>query len=365
MNITAVLCLRNEGAFLLDWIAHHRACGVTHVVALSNDCEDGTDLVLDRLAELGAVTHIRNDGPHDKGGIQFTGLKLADRCEAVQRADWLLALDIDEFVNVHTGDRSLQALIASLPDATAITLTWRLFGNNGVVHYSDVPVPTQFTRAAPEILYWPWRAAMFKTLYRNDRTYRNLGVHRPRNPQPDRLGQARWYDCEGRELDPMFRTKRIFNTYGQPNYRLAQLNHYPLGAMESYLLKVDRGRAVHAQDRLGMDYWVERNWASEEDRTILSLAERVSAERAALSADAELAKLHADAVAWRKQRFETLMLDEPMRALFARLLMTPPARPLPLGAAQFLAGHAGRARDQSPDPDPYPDTSAKAHGNLT
>lgn len=97
MKITAVLCLRNEGACVLDWLAHHLACGVTHVVALSNDCQDGTDAILDRLSERGHVTHIRNDGPYDKGGIQFTGLKLAEKTEAVRSADWLLARDCAEF----------------------------------------------------------------------------------------------------------------------------------------------------------------------------------------------------------------------------------------------------------------------------
>lgn len=344
MKITAVLCLRNEGAFLLDWLAHHLACGVTHVVALTNDCQDGTDTMLDRLAELGHVTHIRNDGPYDKGGIQFTGLKLADKLPVVRQADWLLALDIDEFVNVHVGDRTLPALIDALPDATAITLTWRLFGNNGVVRYDDRPVPHQFLRAAPVIMYWPWRSAMFKTLYRNDKTYRNLGVHRPRNPSPDRLDQAQWYDGEGRQLDAMFRTRRIFNTYGQSNYKLAQLNHYPLGAMESYVVKSDRGRAVHSDHKLGMDYWVERNWATEEDTSILALNDRVAEQRAALADDKRLAKLHDKAVEWRKARFEALMLEEPNRALFARLLMAPPARALPIGAAQFLAGYATRAK---------------------
>lgn len=349
MKITAVLCLRNEAAFLLDWLAHHMACGVSHVVALSNDCQDGTDAMLDRLQALGHVTHLRNDGPYDKGGIQFTGLKLADKLPQTREADWLLALDIDEFVNVHVGDRSLPALIEALPDATAITLTWRLFGNCGVVKYDDIPLPQQFTQAAPRIMYWPWRAAMFKTLYRNDRTYRNLGVHRPRNPHPDRLDTARWFDGEGRALDPMFRTRRIFNTYGQSNYGLVQLNHYPLGAMESYVLKADRGRAVHSDDRLGMDYWVERNWCAEEDRSVLALTERTAQHRARLSEDPELQRLHNDAVAWRKARFDTLMLEEPNRALFARLLMCPPARPLPLGAAQFLAGHATRARQEDGD----------------
>ncbi|KUF11679.1 glycosyltransferase family 2 protein [Pseudoponticoccus marisrubri] len=343
MNITAVLCVRNEGAFLLDWLAHHLAAGITHVVALSNDCEDGTDALLDRLAALGHVTHLRNDGPHDKGGIQFTGLKMADRHPAIAAADWLIALDIDEFVNVHVGDRSLTALLEALPEADAITLTWRLFGNDGQVRFEDRPVPQRFTRAAPEIMYWPWRAAMFKTLYRNDGTYRKLGVHRPRSPDPERVEAARWVDGAGRALPAQFRKRRIFSDYGRPNYRFAQLNHYPLGDMESYVLKADRGRAVHADHALGMDYWVERNWSVAEDTTLLAL-NGVAAQRAAFAADPDLARLHCAAVDWRRARFEALMAQEPFRALFARLLMTPPSRPLSREAAQLLAAHATRAR---------------------
>ncbi|MFW2587497.1 glycosyltransferase family 2 protein [Sagittula sp. SSi028] len=348
MTITAVLCLRNEAAFVLDWMAHHLTCGIDHVVALSNDCDDGTDAMLDRLAEMGLVTHLRNDGPYDKGGIQFTGLKLADKCDAVRRAEWLLPLDIDEYVNVHVGDRRLPALLAALPDADAITLTWRLFGNAGVVRYADRPVTEQFTRAAPEIMQWPWRAAMFKTLYRNDGTYRKLGVHRPRNPDPDRVDNARWFDAQGRALDAQFRNRRIFSNYGQPMYGLAQLNHYPLGAMESYLLKADRGRAVHSDHSLGMDYWVERNWCSEDDSSVLGLA-GVAERRADLRRDPVLAELHAQAVRWRHARFETLLSQEPMRALFARLLMTPPARPVAPEAARFLAHHATLARQAADD----------------
>ncbi len=125
VNILAILCVRNEGAFLLDWLAHHLACGVSHVLVLSNDYDDGSDAMLDRLAVLGHVTHIRNDGPYDRAGVQFTGLNRAADTPLLAAADWVLPLDIDEFVNVHVGDHTLHALIAALPDATAITLTWR------------------------------------------------------------------------------------------------------------------------------------------------------------------------------------------------------------------------------------------------
>jgi hypothetical protein len=347
MRILAILTVRNEGAFLLDWLAHHTAAGVTDFLVFSNDCQDGTEAILDRLAALGRVEHHRNPPPYDRQGVQFTALNRAAELEITRRADWILPLDIDEFVNVHAGDRRLPALIEALPEATAITLTWRLFGNCGVVAYEDRPVTEQFTRAAPEVMWWPWRAAMFKTLYRNDGTYAKPGVHRPRAPDPARLDAARWYDGHGRALGAAFRTRRVFSDFGQPNFGLAQLNHYPLGAMESFVLKADRGRAVHAADRLGLDYWVERNYCTDEDRSIAALAPAARAIRAELAADPELAALHAAAVEWRRARFAQLMEDESCRALMGRLLVTPPSRPVPRDVARRLIAHARRARSRA------------------
>ncbi len=349
MTHLAILCVRNEAAFLLEWLAYHRAVGFDDFLVFSNDCADGTDTMLDRLAEMGLLTHIRNDGPYDKGGIQFTALKAAAKLKQVKQAKWILPLDVDEFVNIHTGDHTLNALHTALPDATAITLTWRLFGTSEQIRYQDTPVTDTFTKCAPAILHWPWRASMFKTLYRNDGTYKKPGVHRPRDPDKSKLDAARWFDGSGRPLPEPFKTKRIFSNYGQDNYTLAQLNHYPLGALESYVLKADRGRAVHSDDLLGIDYFVERNFNTDTDTTIQSLAPRRSAELDVLKADPILASLHDQAVAWRKSRFTELLKQEPFRALFGRLLMTPPTRPVDPTAARFLIRHANLARQSAND----------------
>lgn len=349
-RILAILCVRNEGSFLLEWLAHHKACGFTDVLVFSNDCQDGTDAMLDQLQQMGQLTHIRNDGPFDAKGIQFTALTLAADLEIVQQADWIMVLDVDEFVNIHVGDRTVQGLLAALPDATAITLTWRLFGNAGVVRFTDRPVTDQFTRAAPEVIQWPWRAVMFKTLYRNDGTYRRPGVHRPSQPDGKRLDRARWFDGNGRELDEAFKTTRIFSDYRQTNYGLVQLNHYPLGAMESYLVKADRGRAVHAGDRLGMDYWTERNYASDQDISIAGLKDQRDAQMALLTEDTQLGTLHQKAVAWRHARIQQLLEQEHYRALMGRMMVTPPARPIPAGAARYLAQHAARAHTVATSP---------------
>jgi hypothetical protein len=345
----AVLCVRNEGAFLLEWLAHHRAVGFDSFLVFSNDCQDGTDTMLDRLSEMGLLTHIRNDGPYDKGGIQFTALKAAAKHDLVHQAQWILPLDVDEFVNIHCGDHTLDALHAAIPDATAITLTWRLFGAGDHVRYTDTPVLDTFTCAAPAVMYWPWRAAMFKTLYRNDGTYNKPGVHRPRDINPDKIAQARWFDGNGAPLPDQFVKKRIFSNFGQDNYGLVQLNHYPLGAMESYVVKADRGRAVHSDHLLGLDYWVERNFNTDEDTSIQSLAAPRADALVALKSDPVLAQCHTDAVAWRSARFDALLQQEPFRALFGRLMMAPPSRPVSQRAAQFMVHHANLARRSAPD----------------
>ncbi|WP_298912665.1 glycosyltransferase family 2 protein [uncultured Roseobacter sp.] len=340
MKILAVLTVRNEGAFLLEWLAHHRAAGITDFIVCSNDCTDGTDRMLDRLEALGWLTHLRNAGPYGKKGVQFTALRMVDDHSKLREADWILPIDIDEFVNVHVGNHKLPDLIDTLSEASAITLTWRLFGNGGVVRYDDQPVTQTFTRCAPEIINWPWRAAMFKTLFRNDGTYAKLGVHRPRAPDRAKLARARWFDGNGRELDDAFKTKRVFSNFGQPNHRLVQLNHYPLGSMESYVLKSDRGRVNHSDDPMGLDYWVERNFNSDQDSSIDALSDHSAPLLADLKQDSTLSELHAAAVSWRKDRFDALMRSEPSRALFGRLLMTAPSKALTGHSARFLLNYA-------------------------
>jgi len=117
-----------------------------------------------------------------------------------------------------------------------------------------------------------------------------------------------------------------------------------LGAMESYIVKADRGRAVHDSDPLGMSYWVERNWCVETDTTIAALKSERDAILTRLRDDPQVDALHNAAVAWRHARFEALMLQEPFRALFGRLLMTPPSTPVSLESARFLFRFAQMAR---------------------
>lgn len=337
MRALAILTVKNEGAFLIEWLAHHRAAGFTDFLVYSNDCSDGTDAMLDRLAQMGWLTHNRNDGPYAKGP-QWDMLKAAQDHPLTRSAHWVAVLDVDEFVNIHVGARRVPDLLAALPDADAIALTWRLFGNNGIVGLQDTPVTQGFTRAAPATLGWPWRAQMFKTLFRGPShgPYAKLGVHRPRQAR-EGAAPARWYDGSGRAMDMDRQGGRVFSDYTRDNYAMVQLNHYPLGSVESYLVKADRGRANRDASSFDMGYWIERNLNEVEDRTILGLDSGPL--RDELQGDPILANLHRRAFDWRRARFAELMQDEAWRALYGRIRMAPPSRSLPPQVAREITRH--------------------------
>ena len=108
MKIVLVSALRDEGPHLLEWIAHHRAIGVTDFLLFTNDCSDGTDAMLDALAPMGVV-HLRNEPPEGKS-LQWNALKQAWGHEARRKADWVLCIDCDEFINLRAPLENLPGL---------------------------------------------------------------------------------------------------------------------------------------------------------------------------------------------------------------------------------------------------------------
>ena len=72
MRVLLVSAVRDEAPHLPEWIAHHRALGVTDFLIFSNDCGDGTDAMLDAMAPLG-VTHLPNR-PAEGKSVQWNAL---------------------------------------------------------------------------------------------------------------------------------------------------------------------------------------------------------------------------------------------------------------------------------------------------
>ena len=320
---TIVTTMRNEAPFVLEWLSYHRAIGFTDFVVYSNDCEDGTDLMLDRLQDMGFVHHVPNPR-RGKKPVQWTALKRAANHPAVKRAEWVFVTDVDEFLNIHAGDGRLDDLFAARPDADGFIITWRMFGANGQVQFRDGLVTRQFTAAAPDRLLWPWRAVQFKSLFRNTDAGVTLGIHRPKHAEG---ANPVWVDDNG---DTAHMVRGTVNLHQKQRYGLAQINHYALGSVESFLVKVARGKPNHSDDAIDLAYWLDRNFNEVTDTSILRHDTETAKGIADLMSDPVISKLHHDGVAWRHDKIRSLMLVSDSFYLFARILQSSTTRPLPL-----------------------------------
>lgn len=326
LRVAAVTCVKNEGPFLIEWIAWNRLIGVTDFVIYSNDCTDGTDALLDRLAAHGVVRHLPN--PAEGRNYQMEALKAAAQDPVVQAADWVWIADVDEFLNIHAGDGTIPALIAACGDPQAISVTFQFFANGGTERFEDRPVIAQFTRTHNPDIWCGETAIEVKTLVRRDFPLQYYGAHRPflRKGLPAEA-RPRWTDGSGRPVQHRFlvaaNSRRIRKFPARGARDLATLNHYALRSLESYLVKNDRGDVNREHRAFDDAYWRERNDGGWEETSILRHQPALEREMAALKALPGVSALHDEAVARHRARAAELLGRPEYRDLRDRLRAAP------------------------------------------
>lgn len=278
MKTALFSCARNEGPFILEWVAYHRMIGFDPIVVFTNDCDDGTDELLDRLAVHGVVHHVRQR--LTAGQVpQHTAADAAFGHPAIARADWLMWIDTDEFLVLADPEFGVSDLVAALGAADGICVNWKLFGDSGLDSWSPGLVTRRFTRRA-ENLYS--RHVMFKTLFRRSEDIRGFGLHRP-------FLHASFRSRSNRFLVNGNGTKMPEETYrcgkwkrhalgAMPSamiaYDLASLFHYAVKTRDSYELKRERGQGTKGvrtegyNSRFGDRYWTTYNRNEIEDCTM-------------------------------------------------------------------------------------------------
>ena len=330
MKITAVTCVKNEGPFLLEWIAFNRLLGVTDFLFYSNDCSDRTDALLDALTARGIVQHLPN--PAEGRNYQMEALKDAKAQPVAAEADWVWVADVDEFLNIHVGDHTIPALIEACGDPQAISVTFQFFANDGVEQFEDRPVIEQFQRSHNPDLWCGEAAIEVKTLVRKDFPLQYFGAHRPFfRPKLPKKKRPAWTDGSGRPVPHRFlvaaNPRRIRRFPARGGRDFATLNHYALRSLDSYLVKNDRGDVNREGRAFDDTYWRERNDAAWHDPSILRYAKPLAAAIRDLKADPEIARLHDAAVTAHLAKRDALLAQDAYREMQATLRNASPLPP--------------------------------------
>ncbi|WP_417206413.1 glycosyltransferase family 2 protein [Antarctobacter sp.] len=271
--------MRNEGIFVLEWLAHHRALGFDEVIVVTNDITDGSDRLLEALSDKGLVTHITQDVPKAKAP-QDSGMDLVLRHARDSGTTHVLHIDSDEFLALQNG--SLADLMARTEQADVVAFPWRAFGDSGVTHWTPGDLVTERNTRA-EAAPVP-RETKSKCLFRVA-SFARATDHNPLDPQVD---DPVVMTPDGALLD----NRTLYNPKSarfRPHYvaarsKTAQLFHYALRSEDCFLMKNDRG---DGQGRQGdTKYHLNSHWHRKANRNEVEerrLADHAPALRATLA----------------------------------------------------------------------------------
>ncbi len=312
MPFTLVATAKNEGPYFLEWVAHHRMIGFDTILLYQNDSDDLTHEILRTLDRIGAVHYFYNRA--GRGRHQVKAYKRAARHQLFRDADFAMALDLDEFLCIHTGDGTLSDLLKALPETDKVLINWRRFGNGGQTRIEDDLVTERFVRAEAADRVTT-HLTPYKALFRPSH-YHRCGIHQPREPLVD---EDSIRVCNGSGLVQGAFDQHRFRAKDPEMRRLAQINHYITRDAASFVLKSARGSAHQADRGVNQTYWQRRNFNDEEDAR---LADRAPALRAAMDALDEksggrLGRLRRKALERHRERFRAVLEQPEGQELYA------------------------------------------------
>lgn len=279
MRHVLISCVKDEGPFLLEWVAHHLVIGFDLIGVASNDCTDGSAELLAALDGAGYITHL--DHVPTSGEVpQHAGYaRLRPRLE-LQPEDWLMMLDADEFLNVHCGAGRVADLTARAdPDIDIVALCAMGFTDGGHERWQPGPVCARFVQRLT--LNHPTNAAV-KSLTRG--THRFGGIHNHHLVGYTERAALQVMRGDGTRF-ALARNKPIFKQLRNVpvaliSHDLAQYNHYLIKTRDSFLLRGVRGRGVTKVDgpvaeRHTDAYFAQRQASAGTDLSIARYADRV------------------------------------------------------------------------------------------
>jgi hypothetical protein len=290
--------MRNEGPYVLEWVAHYKALGFDDIVVCTNDCEDTTTELLLALQDHGWVRHHATVKP-EKGVLQIAAIEQALAYDEARHASWVFVCDADEFLNIKIGDGSARALVAASEcDADGIWVPWRVFGANGTYRFFDAPVKAQFLMAQHLPPVSPVVGNWGKSLHRraSSKKISFVGAHKP-NSRKDCSAGLR-INLPGGQLY----AQNGERSATEPAYNLAQINHYALRSFDSYLVKRARGSAFRIDELIDLEYWTLFDRTRFHDDSIRRYDEGADRWMDVFRKDAQLMKLHQASVDWYKRK---------------------------------------------------------------
>jgi hypothetical protein len=236
---SVVLCaMRDDGIYILEWVAHYLALGFDHIVIYTNDNSDGSEELLRLLAAHGIITLIENQmsgtvPPEDKAFGHAVHL-----LHELRDFEWAMFVDSDEyFVPGPQYNNSVSDLLAAvqqrfpekLPSGICYHWLWFISG----MAYSRTPelLLERFQHARPHRL--------------------TKCIARVPDLLSMRWNHAPWVKAGGLITDSVFDPIDLDGERWRiPQYGGGRINHYWPRSFEEFAIKKARGATLKLEENL-------------------------------------------------------------------------------------------------------------------
>lgn len=152
MKIAAATSCSDEGAYLLEWVAHHFILGVRRFYIFTHNNPETPAFVdaREKLEKLGCVTFYESIRTGENRCFQMENFCRARDFAREEGVDWLWCADLDEYL-VLTAWESLPAMLCDVqPSVAQVSFNWLIYGSDGEESWDGVSTHfDRFRRIAP------------------------------------------------------------------------------------------------------------------------------------------------------------------------------------------------------------------------
>jgi hypothetical protein len=305
---TALLSVqKNEGPFLLEFVAHHIAIGFEDILIMTNPSDDWTNELADALAANGILRHMCVSTPEGAKPQEFA-LSIARQTFDLDSLEWLLVLDGDELLNIHVGNGFIDQFLARFDETVdVVSINTACFGNHP--HETWSPGDSS-CRYLSRLSSAHWRNAPSKSFIHFPINFVKFKPHGPSGFKPDRQAKVALHG--GLELvdlssdDPKFYSRLRFTGASESVHSIAQINHYIIRTYDSFLIRAARGRgslpSQAMNNRHTLDFFLSYAKARFPDSSIGKYRDRKVAVTNRLLMDHRVAYVHQRAIERHREK---------------------------------------------------------------
>jgi hypothetical protein len=125
-KIGLVAIVKNESEYIVEWIEYHISMGVNVIYIYDNDSIDNLFVILEKYINKGIVVYKKFPGKGVQEKAYLDAILVSQNT-----VDWLICIDIDEFIQP-LGRMSISNWLNAMPDnVSQVELGWMLFGSSG------------------------------------------------------------------------------------------------------------------------------------------------------------------------------------------------------------------------------------------